>query len=459
MPAARIIPCLDVRDGRVVKGVQFRDHRDIGDIVEHALRYRDEGADELVFYDITASAERRSLDTAWVRRIAEVIDIPFAVAGGIRSRDEAAACLDAGADKISINSPAIERSGADRDAGPRLRQPVRRARRRQLCRRRRLLGQAIYRQRRSDPRHRPAGRSTGCARRRRAAPARSCSTACAMTACAPATTSPTRKAVIDAVTVPVIASGGAGAPEHFRDAFAVGASGALAATVFHDRLIAIPDLKEYLAPMRDRSAPLTEADLAALDWEKMDGLLPAIVQDAATLQVLMLGYMNREALAATLESGFATFFSRSKGRLWQKGETAAISSRSKAVLADCDDDALLVLAEPAGPTCHLGTTSCFGEAKAAGRRLARQARPHRPRARRRGARGELHRPPARRRSRRASPRRSARKGSSSRLPASAGEREACIEEAADLLYHVTVLMEARGFGWSDVAETLRKRHG
>jgi imidazole glycerol-phosphate synthase subunit HisF len=107
LPAARIIPCLDVRDGRVVKGVQFRDHRDVGDIVEHALRYRDEGADELVFYDITASAEGRSLDTAWVRRIAEVIDIPFAVAGGIRSRDEAAACLEAGADKVSINTAAV----------------------------------------------------------------------------------------------------------------------------------------------------------------------------------------------------------------------------------------------------------------------------------------------------------------------------------------------------------------
>ena len=109
MPARRIIPCLDVRDGRVVKGIQFRDHRDIGDIVEHALRYRDEGADELVFYDITASAEGRGLDTAWVRRIAKVIDIPFAVAGGIRSRDQAAACLDNGADKVSINSPALER--------------------------------------------------------------------------------------------------------------------------------------------------------------------------------------------------------------------------------------------------------------------------------------------------------------------------------------------------------------
>src|SRR3954467_6200815 len=109
MPARRIIPCLDVKDGRVVKGVQFRDHRDAGDIVEQAMRYRDEGADELVFYDITASAEGRGLDIHWVRRISRMIDIPFAVAGGVRSRDHAAACLDAGADKVSINSPAIER--------------------------------------------------------------------------------------------------------------------------------------------------------------------------------------------------------------------------------------------------------------------------------------------------------------------------------------------------------------
>src|SRR5207237_6611491 len=84
-------------------------HRDAGDIVEQAKRYRDEGADELVFYDISASAEGRTLDTEWIERIARVIDIPFAVAGGVRSRDQAAACLDAGADKVSINSPAIER--------------------------------------------------------------------------------------------------------------------------------------------------------------------------------------------------------------------------------------------------------------------------------------------------------------------------------------------------------------
>ncbi len=247
MPARRIIPCLDVKDGRVVKGVQFRDHRDAGDIVESAIRYRDEGADELVFYDITASAEGRGLDPAWVRRIARVIDIPFAVAGGVRSRDQAAACLDAGADKVSINSPALERPDligelardfgsqcvvlgvdsferggdylvkqytgspdATRDTGRRTLDWVREAAERGA-------GEIVLNCMRRD------GVRTGYD--------------IAHTA-----------AVAAAVSVPVIASGGAGAPEHFRDAFLeAGASGALAATIFHDRLIAIPDLKEFLA--------------------------------------------------------------------------------------------------------------------------------------------------------------------------------------------------------------------
>src|SRR5690606_22811703 len=109
MLSRRIIPCLDVRDGRVVKGVRFRDHVDMGDIVELALRYRDQGADELVFYDIGASPEGRSVDYAWVERVARLIDIPFCVAGGIREVETARRVLHAGADKISVNSPALER--------------------------------------------------------------------------------------------------------------------------------------------------------------------------------------------------------------------------------------------------------------------------------------------------------------------------------------------------------------
>ncbi len=107
MLAKRIIPCLDVRDGKVVKGVQFRNHEIIGDIVPLAQKYAEMGADELVFYDITASSDARVVDKSWVSRIAEVIDIPFCVAGGIKSEQDAKEILMMGADKISINSPAL----------------------------------------------------------------------------------------------------------------------------------------------------------------------------------------------------------------------------------------------------------------------------------------------------------------------------------------------------------------
>lgn len=109
MLTKRIIPCLDVRDGKVVKGVQFRNHEIVGDIVPLAERYAKAGADELVFYDITASSDGRVVDKSWVQRIAEVIDIPFCVAGGIKSVEDAGRILEMGADKISVNSPALLR--------------------------------------------------------------------------------------------------------------------------------------------------------------------------------------------------------------------------------------------------------------------------------------------------------------------------------------------------------------
>src|SRR5277367_3239858 len=99
--------------------------------------------------------------------------------------------------------------------------------------------------------------------------------------------------------------------------------------------------------------------LPELDWHKMDGLVPAIVQDAQNGAVLMMGYMNREALEATMSSGRVTFWSRSKGRMWTKGETSGHYLEVRSIAADCDRDALLVLAEPSGPVCHLGTASCW----------------------------------------------------------------------------------------------------
>ncbi len=109
MLSKRIIACLDVKDGQVVKGVKFKEHVILGDAIEMAKKYSDQGIDELVFYDITASIENRCVDPEFVRRIAKVLNIPFCVAGGIRSVQDAKAILNAGADKVSINSPALER--------------------------------------------------------------------------------------------------------------------------------------------------------------------------------------------------------------------------------------------------------------------------------------------------------------------------------------------------------------
>ncbi len=109
MLSRRIIACLDVLGGRVVKGVRFRGHEDMGDPAELALRYRDQGVDELVFYDISASAEGRRVGRDWVRKAAQALDVPFCVAGGIRTVEDAREVLGAGADKISVNSPALER--------------------------------------------------------------------------------------------------------------------------------------------------------------------------------------------------------------------------------------------------------------------------------------------------------------------------------------------------------------
>jgi len=108
MLAKRIIACLDVKDGKVVKGVKFKQHQVVGDILSLARRYRQQGVDELVFYDITASSERRSVSREWIRQTARELDIPFCVAGGLRTVEDVREVLEAGADKISINSPALE---------------------------------------------------------------------------------------------------------------------------------------------------------------------------------------------------------------------------------------------------------------------------------------------------------------------------------------------------------------
>jgi cyclase len=236
-----------VRDGQVVKGVRFSDHRIVGDILELAIRYRTEGADELVFYDITASPEGRSVDRDWVARVARVLDIPFCVAGGIRSVDEAEAVLNAGAEKVSVNSPAL--------ADPSL---IERLARRfgSQCVVVGIDSQTVDRdylvyQYTGDPQ-----RSSSTARRTldwvREAQDRGAGeivlNCMASDGVRAGYDIEQLLPVREACRVPLIASGGAGEPVHFSDVFLrARVDGALAASVFHSGEIAIPDLKRHLA--------------------------------------------------------------------------------------------------------------------------------------------------------------------------------------------------------------------
>lgn len=248
MLAKRIIPCLDVRDGVVVKGVQFRDHEIMGSIIDLAKRYADEGADELVFYDITASSDGRRVDKSWIAKVAEVINIPFAVAGGIKSVEDARTILAYGADKISINSPALadpslitrlaDKFGVqcvvvgidsfyDETLGDYLVKQYTGKVEKTITTHWRTLdwvaevqkrgaGEIVLNMMNQDGMRRGYDLIQ-------------------------------LSKVRDICNVPLIASGGAGSMEHFEEAFNVAhADGALAASVFHKGVIHIPALKDYL---------------------------------------------------------------------------------------------------------------------------------------------------------------------------------------------------------------------
>lgn len=191
-----------------------------------------------------------------------------------------------------------------------------------------------------------------------------------------------------------------------------------------------------------------------LDWGKGDGLLPAIVQDAGTLRVLMLGYMDAEALAATRASGHVTFYSRSKQRLWTKGESSGHFLDLVDVRVDCDNDTLLVLARPHGPTCHLGRTSCFPEAP--GGFLAELDALVATRERERPADSyttKLFEAGVRRIAQKVG-----EEGVETALAAVAQEDAALLGESADLLYHLIVLLRSRGLSLDDAVDVLRQRH-
>ena len=199
---------------------------------------------------------------------------------------------------------------------------------------------------------------------------------------------------------------------------------------------------------------MTPEEINSLDWQKQGGLLPTVVQDASNGQVLMLGYMNRDALDATLDTGHVTFWSRSKERLWTKGETSGNALALLRIETDCDRDSLLVIARPNGPTCHLGRASCFAEAPS--NFLAELDALIRER--------ELDRPPGSYTTTlfdsgtKGIAQKVGEEGVEAALAAVAENDSALLGEAADLIYHLTVLLRSRGLSLQAVVEVLRDRH-
>jgi imidazole glycerol-phosphate synthase subunit HisF len=237
-----------------VKGVRFADHQVVGGILELATRYRDDGADELVFYDIAASPGRRSVDRAWIRRVTELLDIPFCVAGGIRSVADAEAVLEAGADKISINSPALESPALIDELAKRFGSQcvvvgIDSQRSPEACPQPGDGRGFIVYQYTGDPRcMRPSGRATfDWVREVQSRGAGEVVLNCMAADGVRDGYDLAQLEQVRAITaVPLVASGGAGSVQHFRAVFASGVDAALAASVFHSGLIRIVDLKREL---------------------------------------------------------------------------------------------------------------------------------------------------------------------------------------------------------------------
>lgn len=373
--SVRVIPCLDVDAGRVVKGVQFMDLRDAGDPVELAQRYDREGADELVFLDITASSDDRQTMLDVVGRTADQVFIPLTVGGGVRTVQDFDRLLRAGADKVSVSTSAVERPMLLREAADR------------------FGSQCVVLSvdaRRSEQATCGYEVTTHGGRRRTGRDAVDwVREACALGAGeillnamdADGTTAgydlELLRIIRRAVAVPIIASGGAGSPADFVAAARCQADAVLAASVFHFGSLTIRQVKRELADAgfavrMPRRTPGTAAepevlpgrDVAADEWcalVRFDerGLVPVVAQDERTGQVLMMAWTDDAGLRRTLLTGEATYYSRSRREQWIKGATSGHRQLVIAVHLDCDGDAVLYRVRQQGPACHTGARSCF----------------------------------------------------------------------------------------------------
>lgn len=362
MHTKRIIPCLDVKDGKVVKGVNFVGLKEVGDPVELAYEYYRQGADELVFLDITATHEARDTISELCEQVAAKIFIPFTVGGGIRTIEDIKRILRSGADKVSLNSAAIRNpelisegakifgsqcivvaidakqretkdgwnvviNGGRIDTGIDVLEWVKKIQ---------VLGAGEILLTSMDQDGRKQGFDL-----------------------------PLLSAVNQIADIPVIASGGCGSLAHFYEVFKENAAdAALAASLFHYGELSVGEVKDYLTyrgiPVRKKTM-LQDFSvlLSQLDFAKQNGLIPTIVQDHESKEVLMLAYSNKESLQITWEKGLACYYSRSRNELWLKGETSGHYQTIHEIRLDCDRDTLLFSVTQTTAACHTDAYSCF----------------------------------------------------------------------------------------------------
>jgi len=467
--AVRVIPCLDVANGRVVKGVSFESLRDAGDPVEAAIRYEAEGADELAFLDIAAAHEKRGTLVDVASSVAEVLSIPFTVGGGVRCVEDGDSLLRAGADRVTVNTAAVEdpslitrlaeQFGAQCVVvaidGKRIRD---------------ASGLAVMRVMTHGGR-RPTDRSvTGWAA---AAAAAGAGEILLTSVDADGTQAgfdlEMLRAVRSSVDIPIVASGGAGRLDDFAKAVVIGGADAvLAASVFHDRIFTIGAVKEAMrrAGLAIRPAPAHGRTL--LPRYDASGLVPVIMRDVVTGNVLTLAWANAEALQKTRETGLAHFYSRSRNELWKKGETSGNVQHVVGISLDCDDDAVLYDVRPSGPACHTGADSCFSRVETIGAAGA-DAGPADAldlttlfaivRARKEAPvpgsyTNELLEAGVSRIAQKVG-----EEAVETALASVSGDAGSLAGEAADLLYHLAVLLTARGVAPGDVAAKLAERRG
>ena len=344
MKKRKIIACLDIDNRRVVKGKKFQDVQELADPVVLAKKYEAEGADELVFYDISASLTGRGMFLDLIREIADQIEIPFVVGGGIQTLSDVELAIEAGADKVSINSGALKNPTLLTEASQRYGSS-------------RIIVSIDVSRTEND-------KWTVFAKAGQQATdldAEEWAKQCEQLGAGEIVLNcidqdgmrngydlELTNRIVRAVSIPVVASGGAGSEKHIQELFeATDAAGALVASVLHFNLVTLNDLLAAATPQK-----------VQVTFDEK-GLIPTIVQDVTTGDVLMLAYMNEESLQKTIETNETWFYSRSRGELWNKGATSGNRQIVQQIDVDCDQDTLLIQVVAKGPACHTGTKTCF----------------------------------------------------------------------------------------------------